>query len=348
MTRIIILAPSWLGDAVMSLPALQDIRRHFGGAHLAVAARQAVVPLFRAVPGVDDVIVLGGRESAERFDADIGILFPNSFRSALTLKRGGVKERWGYRSDWRGLLLTRAVPRPRHKMHFGEYYQALVNRLGISNGPMTPKVTVSAARVEAATTLLANGGWTPDRPLVGIAPGAAFGFAKQWHGDRYGEVANALVSELGATCVLLGRDDDRDAGRRVQSALRPESAPHVINLIGRTDLPTLMGVLARCRVLIANDSGALHLAGAIGIAVTGIYGPTDERYSYALSCRENAGELVASLSHDVFCRPCFLRECPIDHRCMTRISSEVVFGTVRRQLELVGPLDAKSAAGGVN
>src|SRR5262245_32639001 len=221
-SRIAVLAPNWLGDAVMSLPALQDIRRHFAGAHLTVAARSAVAPLYRAVPGVDEIVVLTGDKKPERLDAEIGILFPNSFRSALTLKRSGVRERWGYRSDWRGPLLTRAVARPRHRMHFGEYYQTLVKRLDMENGPLTPTVEAPAQKVEAATSLLSNAGWTSDRPLVGIAPGAAFGFAKQWPGDRYGEVASALISRLGATCVLLGRDEDREAGRSVESALRPE------------------------------------------------------------------------------------------------------------------------------
>jgi len=343
MTRIIVLAPNWLGDAVMSLPALQDIRRHFAGGHLTVGARAAVAPLYRAVSGVDEIVVLTDDKKTHTFDADIGILFPNSFRSALRLKRSGVQERWGYRSDWRGPLLTRAVRRPRHKMHFGEYYQTLVRGLDMENGPLTPKVEVPGQKVEAATNLLTRAGWTSERPLIGIAPGAAFGFAKQWPGDRYGEVAGALITELGATCVLLGRDEDREAGRQLASAVPAESSGHVVDLIGRTDLTMLMGVLSRCRALIANDSGALHLAGAIGIAVTGIYGPTDERYSHALSRFEQPGDLVTALSHDVFCRPCFLRECPIDHRCMKRISSDRVFTTVRRQLEL-----SRTSSGGVS
>ena len=106
-----------------------------------------------------------------------------------------------------------------------------------------------------------------------------------------------------------------------------------IDLVGQTDLLTLMGVLSHCRALVANDSGALHLAAALGVPVTAIYGPTDERYSLPLSSFESPGDRVRAISHDVFCRPCGLRDCPIDHRCMKRITPEQVFEVVRAQLE---------------
>jgi heptosyltransferase-2 len=183
-----------------------------------------------------------------------------------------------------------------------------------------------------AAKLLQNRGWTPGQALVGIAPGAAFGHAKRWPPERYGALARLLIDESGAMCVLLGRDEDRDAGRTVESALSRDVAKSVINLIGHTDLLGLMGVLAHCRALVANDSGALHLAAAMGTPVTAIYGPTDERYSVPLSSFEVPGERVAAVFEPVFCRPCFLRECPIDHRCMKRIAPERVFGAVRKQL----------------
>src|SRR5262245_44935784 len=333
-SRILLMAPNWLGDAAMALPAFQDVRRHFAADHFMVAARPSVAPFYAAVPYVDEIVTLASDKRSQPLDADVGILFPNSFRSALLLKWGGVKERWGYRSDWRGLLLTRSVRLPRRKMHFGEYYQNLVRGLGMENGPLEPRVHVPPPKVAAARVLLMEKGWQTDRPLVGIAPGAAFGYAKRWPAARFGDVANRLISELGAMCVLLGSDEDRDATTHVESAIRPELATSVIDLVGRTDLPMLMGVLSHCRSLIANDSGALHLSGAIGIGVTGIYGPTDERYSHPLSSAKEPGDLVAAIAHPVFCRPCFLRECPIDHRCMKRILPERVFEPVRRQLEI--------------
>ena len=320
---VIIVAPNWLGDAVMALPAVRDVRRHFAEAHLVVAARPSVAMLFRAVPGIDEIA-----ESASpgRTSGDIGILFPNSFRSAWELKRGGVRERWGYRSDMRGVLLTKAVKRPRKKVHFGEYYQHLVRQLGIETGPLTPQLTVPEGKVRAAADLLARHGWTPGQTLVALAPGAAFGYAKRWPPKHFAALASSLRNELGAACVLLGRSEDRD------DSDGPEEIEG-IDLIGQTDLMMLMGVLSHCRALVANDSGALHLAAALGVPVTAIYGPTDERYSLPLSSFESPGDRVRAISRDVFCRPCGLRDCPIDHRCMKRIAAEDVFQLVRGQLQ---------------
>ena len=321
--EILILAPNWLGDAVMALPAIRDVRRHFRGVPLTIAARPSVAPLFRAVPGVDRIAVLDARHKAVGLSANIGILLPNSFRSAWWLKRAGVKERWGYRSDFRGPLLTKAVPRPRHKVHFGEYYSNLVRQLGVQTGPLTPHLAVPAAIVASAARLLEERGWTSGQPLIGIAPGAAFGHAKRWLPQRFAELADALSSEHGAACVILGRAEDRDAARDIRG----------IDLIGRTDLLLLMGVLSHCRALVANDSGALHLAAALGVPVAGIYGPTDERYSVPLTSVEGASDRVAAIAEPVFCRPCFLADCPIDHRCMKRISTERVHDSVRRFLQ---------------
>jgi heptosyltransferase-2 len=319
---VVILAPNWLGDAVMALPAIRDVRRHFGAAPLTIAARSPVAALFKAVPGIDRIAVLDSKDTP-RLSADIGILLPNSFRSAWLLKRAGVKERWGYRSDFRSVLLTKAVRRPKQKVHFGEYYSNLVRQLGVQTGPLTPQLVVPAAVIGSAAKLLKEQGWNTGQSLIGIAPGAAFGHAKRWPATRFAELAVQLSQQLGAACVVLGRNEDRDAARDIPG----------INLAGRTDLLMLMGVLSHCSALVANDSGALHLAAALGVPVAGIYGPTDERYSAPLTSVESATHRVAALSEQVFCRPCFLADCPIDHRCMKRISTDRVYQSVRQFLE---------------
>lgn len=318
---IVILAPNWLGDAIMALPAIRDVRRHFSDQPVTIAARPAVAPVYRAVPGVDRVIVLDRGKESSQLAGDIGILLPNSFRSAWILKRSGVKERWGYRSDFRRLLLTRSVRTPRGRVSFPEYYSYLVRRLGVETGPLTARLEAPAAAKAAALNLLAERGWQPGRPLIGIAPGAAFGHAKRWPPKRFAELASQMLDE-DASCVVIGRSEDRDAARDIKG----------IDLIGRTDLTTLMGVLSCCTVVVANDSGALHLAGALGVTVVGIWGPTDERYSTPVTPYDDS-RTVTALSEQVFCRPCFLSECPIDHRCMKRISTERVHAAVRRCLE---------------
>ena len=139
------LAPNWLGDAIMALPAIRDVRRHFSGQPLTVAARPSIAPVFRAVPGIDRIIVLERGKEASQLRGDIGILLPNSFRSAWILKQAGVKERWGYRSDFRRPLLTRSVPKPRGRVSFPEYYSNLVRQLGIETGPLTAQLQAPAA-----------------------------------------------------------------------------------------------------------------------------------------------------------------------------------------------------------
>ena len=305
----------------MALPAIRDVRRHFSGQPLTIAARPSVASVFRAVPGIDAVIALErGRESTQ-LRGDIGILLPNSFRSAWMLKKSGVKERWGYRTDFRRPLLTRSVPKPRGRVSFPEYYANLVRQLGIETGPLTAQMIVPPTTRAAAMSLLQDRGWQPGQPLVGIAPGAAFGHAKRWSPKRYAELAS-MLTDAGVACVILGRSDDRDAARDING----------IDLIGQTDLMMLMGIVSHCRVVVSNDSGAMHLAGGLGVPVVGIWGPTDERYSAPVTPHEDA-HTVEKISAPAFCRPCFLADCPIDHRCMKRIPTARVHDAVRRFLQ---------------
>jgi heptosyltransferase-2 len=319
--EILVLAPNWLGDAIMALPAIRDVRRHYSGHSLSIAARPSISPMFRAVPDVDRLIVLERGKDAPQLRGDIGILLPNSFRSAWILKKAGIKERWGYRSDFRRPLLTRSIRKPRGRVSFPEYYSNLVRQLGIETGPLTAQLQVPAATRDAALSLLQQRGWQSGQPLVGIAPGAAFGHAKRWSSKRYSELA-ALLTNAGVACVILGRSDDRDAARDIKG----------IDLIGQTDLMMFMGILSHCNVVVANDSGALHLAGGLGVPVVGIWGPTHERYSTPVTPHEDS-HTVAAISESVFCRPCFLGECPIDHRCMKRISTARVHDAVRTFLQ---------------
>ena len=188
----------------MALPALADVRRQFVGATLAVAAREGLAPVFESVPGVDAIIRLlarGNLVKRWRSDAealtsggfDLAILLPNSFYSAWIVKQARVPERWGYRADCRRAFLTRSVRRPRGTIHRAEYYQTLVRALGISSGPLRPYVLVPDQDRSAAAKLLEREGWTRLVSLVGLAPGAAYGFAKQWPSQYFGAVAASLV-----------------------------------------------------------------------------------------------------------------------------------------------------------
>lgn len=336
----VVLSPNWLGDAIMGLPALADLRRHFAGARLVVAARSPVAPLYAMVPGVDEVVTLrwrgafmrraamsGDVEQLRSLRADRAVLFPNSFASAWLVKAAGIRERWGYASDLRRSLLTRAVPRPRHSQHQGAYYQTLVRALGVTNGPLEPVINVPDTALREARSLLAKRGWDGARPLVAIAPGAAYGTAKRWLPSHFAALIGASVGGRAAQCVLLGSASDRETTRWVTRLVAEDSRARVIDLAGETSLETLAAVLRLATVCVSNDSGAMHLAGAIGTPLAALFGPTRE-YETAPLVRHGGRSEV--LINPVWCRPCMLRECPIDHRCMKGLRPEQVLGAVAR------------------
>jgi lipopolysaccharide heptosyltransferase II len=338
MKRLVILAPNWLGDAVMALPAIADVRRVAPDASIAIAARPIIAPLFGLVPAIDDTIVLphvatlrdprgwralGAGLAGGQFDT--ALLLPNSMHAAIVASRARIPERWGYRAGWRGGLLTRAVRRT-SGLHQVEYYQQLVHALGFPNGPLEPSVTVPPAAREAAGRVLEQAGWDGRTPLVAFAPGAAYGGAKRWPAASFAELAAALAAD-GVRSVMVGSAADAATGREVLSALgRRGSTDPVTDLIGTTDLATLAGVLSHCRALVTNDSGAMHLGAAVGISVTAVFGPTDERATRPL------GDAHRVVLNPVWCRPCMLRECPIDHRCMRGIGVAAVLDAARRTL----------------
>lgn len=326
--RIVVIAPNWLGDAVMALPAIADLRRHYAEGHLAIAARPPVAPLFTMVKGVDQLIGVPGRWrwhapelAAGAFD--IAVLLPNAFATALMASNAKIPERWGFATDFRGRWLTRALPRPTGTMHQSEYYQALTTALGIPAGPALAKVWPDA---DHARQILRDVGLDLDEPFVVFAPGAAYGRAKQWPPERFAQLADLIINERGWSVLMVGSNADRSTCADIASRL-PATGNRINRLIdfsGKTDLPSLAGVLSLARAVVSNDSGAMHLAGAVGTKVVAIFGATNENRTSPLSSGADAPR-PAIVSHEVFCRPCMLRECPIDHRCMTGISARTVY-----------------------
>jgi heptosyltransferase-2 len=328
-TGVVVFAPNWLGDVVMALPALADVRRWYTGARLIVAARRSVATLFPLVPGVDDLVTLDGRDDAARLRraaADVAILLPNSFSSAWLARAAAIAGRWGYATDLRRLLLTRAVPLPRTPMHNAESYQHLVHALGAERGPLQPTLRIPEDSVSAARSLLERHGWDGTRPVITIAPGAAYGTAKRWLPAYAARLTERLVLDRGAFVALVGSGTDRETTGWIASILRPDAAPHAADLAGATTLDALAGLLRQSDACVANDSGTMHLAAATGAPVVALFGPTRE---YETSPLPGPGGRARVLLHPVWCRPCMLRECPIDHRCMTRLTPDEVFTVVQ-------------------
>ena len=339
--RVVVLAPNWLGDVIMALPALTAVRRWFPSAHVAVAARAPVAGVLGMTGVVDQVVPLQGRGSwrdgaGRAADAarlrdggfDVAILLPNSFHAAWLVRLAGIGQRWGYRRDARGLLLTRAPAPPRGPATQAAYYAGLVRALGGPDAVLTAALQVDPPVRESAAAMLRAEGWNGE-PLVAYAPGAAFGPAKRWPADRVAAVAAELAATAGVRPVLVGAAADRDAIAEVLAHYRRVGGAATlpaIDLGGRTDLPTLAGVFTWCRAVLSNDSGAMHLAAAAGAAVTAVFGPTDERATAPLP-HPGAGA-VTLVAGEAWCRPCLLRFCPIDHRCMTSIDPARVAETL--------------------
>jgi len=333
MRELLIVAPNWLGDAVMALPAVADLRRHEPEARITAAARGAVAAVFRLVPGIDAVVTLPGkggmlamrtwgRDVAALADRpfDRAVLFPNSFASALITWRAGVRERYGFASDGRSRLLTRAVPRPKGYGHQAEYYQALTAALGAPAGPPFARVDVDAAARDGARAALQAARIDADAPFVACAPGAAYGRAKQWLPERYAELAMRLTHEHRVPSVLVG-----------------SAADHAVcaDIARATDVPALAGTLAAAAAVVANDSGAMHVAAAVGAPVIAVFGATNERRTSPLTRGPDAPP-PNIVTADVWCRPCMLRECPIDHRCMRGISAVDVLQRIDKALKHEG------------
>jgi len=339
---VVVLAPNWLGDAVMALPAIGDVRRRFPAARLVVAARRAVAEVFELVPGVDARVTLewSGRwwqrraftadvRRLRQLGADLALLLPNSFAAVWLARRAAIRERWGYDSDMRGSLLSRAVSRPRRGLHQGAYYQYLTRELGIESGPLNPVVTVPAGVSAAAREQLLARGWDGARSLVVFASGAAYGNAKRWIPSSAARVVTDLVRRRRATCVMVGSPSDTATVREVVRAVGADAMPHVLDMTGQTTIPMLAGVLSIASACVANDSGAMHLAAAAGTPLVALFGPTREAETAPLT---RPGGRAEVLTHAVWCRPCMLRECPIDHRCMTGIAPDRVYGTLESLL----------------
>jgi heptosyltransferase-2 len=318
------------------VPAVAAIRRAFATATLALALPAPFASLGRAIAGVDEIAELEGSGvrhlrghaaalAAGRFD--LGILLTNSFGSALALKRAGVPERWGVRRDLRGLLLTRGVkpepagdrstpePAPFPPGHHAGYYLDILRALGIDPVPGPYSITVPATSLSDARRRLESSGRRPDTPLVGLAPGAAYGQAKRWPPEHAADAVGMLAAQ-GVQTVLVGAAADRGTADAIATRFSARGVPAIppIDLVGQTSLAELMGILAECRLVVSNDSGAMHVAAALGRPVVALFGPTDERRTAPI------GPHVI-VKEDVWCRPCLLRECPIDHRCLRSIGA---------------------------
>jgi heptosyltransferase-2 len=344
--RLLIRATNWVGDAIMALPALQVVRKRFPRAHLAILALPYVAQIYDRQGIADELMVydrngehagISGRGRlaaalrAKRFDA--ALLLQNAFDAAWIAWRAAIPERIGYDRDLRGLLLTRAIPVPKRgeiPAHEKYYYLELLRRAGwLDTLPEIPEISLRVSHEDAqrAEEKLRSFGTRPGAPRIAVAAGASYGSAKCWPPERFAQALNRMRSERQADIILFGTPAEAEVSAAILVALGQPA----MNLTGKTGIGELPALLSRCTVFLGNDSGAMHVAAAVGLPVVAVFGPTDPEGTAPVTRR------CTIVQEKPYCSPCFLRRCPTDHRCMKTISPDRVSDHLARVLAEVSP-----------
>ncbi len=313
-------SPNWLGDAVMALPAVRNLKTMMGHESLTVAAPEKLAALWKKCPFVDHVIPLHQPKNlpitvAELREGKFGsaVLLPNSLRTAAEAWQAKIPQRIGYARGGRSLLLTHAIPAPPRnpaRMHQRYYYLDLVTAIGGPSDASLPKLRKEPTVVT---------GW---RGLVlAICPGAEYGPAKRWPVENYVAVAQHFVETRKAKILLLGAPVDMPLAEQFLKLM-----PGADNRVGKTTLAQFIAALVSARLVLCNDSGAMHLASALGVPTLAIFGSTEPQLTGPMGARSRA------LRHHVPCSPCFLRECPIDFACMKGITTDMAIASAEALL----------------
>jgi heptosyltransferase-2 len=343
--KILIRATNWVGDAIMALPALRAVRKRFPEAEIAIVGRPYVADIYRDQEICNQLIPydpkglhagFSGRERlaaelrAQKFD--VALLLQNAFDAAWLAWRANIPERIGYARDVRSFLLTKAVPLPRHgeiPAHEKFYYLELLRRAGWLDSVQDETfigLSVPEEKRRNADELLCKFGVRQGALRIAIGAGASYGSAKCWPPPRFAEVANRLQSEADADVILFGTA----AEATVSTAISGELRRPPINLTGKTAIADLPALLSQCHLFIGNDSGAMHVAAAVGLPIVAVFGPTDPNGTAPVTTR------CSIVQQKPYCSPCFLRCCPTDHRCMTAITAGMVAAAARPWLEVQG------------
>jgi heptosyltransferase-2 len=328
--EILVRGPNWTGDLVMATPGFRALRAGFPAARITLQVAAKLAPLLAGAPWFDALVPLGSGETGRqalvrdglalrrRARFDLGLCLPDSIESALLMRVAGVRRIVGYARGLRGPLLHQRVAVPTEAGRRGLiarelHVLGLVEAVGCRSLGTTPELFVSEAEQVEVDAALEAAGACAGEPLAVLAPGASFGASKLWPAESFAAVGEALV-RAGARVVLSGSASERALCQRLGAAL----GGRALDLCGAFGLGALKGLLRRARLLVANDAGARHVAVALGVPCVVVMGPT------SLDKTPLNLERVSVLSADVACRPCYLRSCPIDHRCMTRVAPELV------------------------
>ena len=338
LKRILIRGTNWIGDVIMSLPAISAVRETLPDARISVLAKPWVADIYRLSPDVDEVISfqspgihdgISGKirlaGEIKKMNFDLALLLQNAIEAAIIACWARIPVRAGYNSDGRGFLLTHSVQRTQgiRTIHQVGYYLEMVKTLGFNGGKRNITLSINKDLSARAKEIRKQYYVKSEGILVGIAPGATYGPAKMWHPERFAAVADRLADEFSADVVLFGSKEDRERADLVKGyAKKP-----LINMAGETGLDEAISLIAGCDLFISNDSGLMHLAGALDIPLVAIFGSTNPLTTSPL------GEKSVVVHRDVDCSPCLKKSCPTDFRCMDLIGIDGVYNEARELLK---------------
>lgn len=335
--NIIVRMPNWIGDMVMATPVLSDLRKAYPQARITAMCRVPVSDLLLADPEIDELFCFSKTSSFSRRSErknlieklrygkyDLGVLLTHSLSSAWWFWQGKVKTRLGYNCNGRSLLLTHSIPLPENvdRQHLVITYKMLLEILGIPISDTAPRLYLSEQEVDEARQLLKQHGVTGGSKVVGINPGATYGSAKCWLPERFREVAVRLLDDPQIVIVFFGDQVTASLAKEICQGL----SSRIVNLAGLTSLRELAALISLCDVLLTNDSGPMHIADALGTKILSLFGSTSE----IVTGPYRTGKVIHK---HVECSPCYQRTCPIDFRCMKRISAEEVYRELHAILE---------------
>lgn len=336
--KIVLRGTNWIGDAVMTIPALKELRRLFPDAEIFLHTRSWAKGIFQDADFIDGILtfenqgskiktVLAEAKNLKQQNFDLSVLFTNSFESALTAKLANVPRRFGYAKEGRSFLLTDSIEIPvwkneRHEVFFylnliAEIENSFFSTQTVFQNEPQVDLPVSDERKIEARKILEESGVDLSKPTVALGVGSTNSRAKRWPTAGFAELNDRLQNDLKANVVLVGAKNETDVAREVfeKSKIKP------VILTGETSLAEAVAVLSEVNLLISNDMGLAHIAPAVGTKTLVIFGPTNPKTTQPVG-----SEMIRR--EDVDCSPCMLRDCPIDHRCMTWISVQEVFERV--------------------
>jgi heptosyltransferase II len=336
MNKILIRGTNWIGDAILTLPAVAAIRATYPQAHIAVLVKPWVADIYELFSAVDEIIIYENKFDTtagvfrlarvlkgKKFDA--AILLQNAIEAAIIVLAAGIPLRAGYDSDARGLLLTHRVhcTEEIRKVHQIDYYLEMVKALGCVPVDREMHLESKINPLDVQDSLRK---FIPEtkKTVIGIAPGATYGPAKRWFPDRFAEVADKLNEHFSSQGILLGGKADWEVAQEVQKL----ALTKLINLAGKTTLREAIYLISQCRLFISNDSGLMHIAGALNIPTIALFGSTNP------ATTSPAGNKSTIVRREVSCSPCLKEKCPTDFRCMRLISVEDVFKAAQNLMRL--------------